>query len=287
MKRSSYILRSASYLLIGALFTVVACSDDETLNDQIEGSPNLAGFHTGAQSLSAVSNGEQYDFTVPVKVFGPTASELDGAVTVKISVDESSTAIEGTHYLLNTNEVTLSEDGDFLGNLPITVLTEGIDAPLAENPKLVLNIQEVTGNGRVVASAKPITLNFFYLCYSDLSGTYSVSIDHTRCKTAPYAANFPFTVTISADPDGSWHLSSADGGFLGRCTGNAGLANAGNIVELCGAIQFSDDLEYGSLDIGTITGGTWDDVTGTLTLNHKQSFSANWPSNWTSIYVRQ
>lgn len=280
-------MKLVSYLAIGVLAVSLSCSEDETLADQIEGSPNLVGFHTASQSLSAVTNGEEYDFTVPVKVFGPSVKELDGSVTARIAVDESSTAVEGTHYVLEGREIVLSKDGDFNGVLPITVLTEGIVAPLPEAPILVLNVEQVDGNGKVIASAKPITLNFFYLCYSDLSGTYAVTIDHTRCQNDPYGPNFPFMVEISANPDGSWHLSSADGGFLGRCTGNAGLDNAGNIVELCGEIQFSDDLDYGSLDIGTITGGTWDDATGTLILEHKQSFSANWPSTWTSKYVRQ
>lgn len=280
-------MKIASYLLAGALAISFSCSDDESLVDQIEQTPNLVGFHTATQALSAVTNGEEYDFTVPVKVFGPSVNALDGSVTATVSIDESSTAVEGTHFTLDSKQVVLSEDGDFVGVLPITVLTAGIEAPLAETPQLVLNVQQVSGNGNVIASGKPITLNLFYLCFSDMSGTYSVTIDHARCESPPYDANFPFEVEISANPDGSWHLTSADGGFLGRCTGNAGLDNAGNIVDLCGVIQFSDDLDYGSLDIGTITGGTWDDVTGTLTLNHKQSFSANWPSNWTSIYVRQ
>lgn len=280
-------MKLASYLLVGALTVLASCSEDETLVDQIGETPNLVGFHTATQALSAVTNGDQYDFTVPVKVFGPSSSELEGNVTAVVSIDESSTAIEGTHFILSSREVVLSDEGDFLGVLPITILTEGIVAPLPETPQLVLNIEQVSGNGNIIASGKSITLNLFYLCFSDLSGTYSVTINHTRCQNDPYAANFPFEVTITADPDGSWHLSSADGGFLGRCTGNAGLDNAGNIVELCGEIQFSDNLDYGSLDIGTITGGTWDDVTSTLTMDHKQTFTANWPSNWTSVYVRQ
>lgn len=280
-------MRKASYILISALFAFFSCSENETLVDRIEQSTNLAGFHTSTQALSGIANGEEYDFTVPVKVFGPSSKDLDGSVTVTFSINESSTAVEGTHFRLDSKELVLSDDDDFLGVLPITLLTEGIVAPLEETPQLILNVETVTGNDKVVASSKPITLNLFYLCPHDLRGIYAVTIDNNRCNTDPYGDNFPFEVEITANPDGSWHLSSADGGFLGRCTGNAGLDNAGNIVVICGDVPFSDDMDYGSLDIGTITGGSWDEDSGVLTLNHKQSFSSNWPSSWTSTYVRQ
>lgn len=280
-------MKRASYFVIGGLLALLSCSDDETLVDQIKSSPNLVGFHTSSQALSGLADGSEYDFLIPVKLFGPTASEMKGSVTMTVSVDESSTAVEGTHFRLDSKELVLSEDGDFLGSLPITLLSEGVVAPLAETPQIVLKVSQVSGSGNVVASSKPITLNLFYLCPHDLSGDYLVTIDHPRCTGATYGPNFPYAVTISENADGSWHLSSADGGFLNRCTGNSSLINSGNIVVLCGEVQFSNDLDYGSLDIGTITGGTWDEATGTLTLDHKQTFTPNWPSNWTSIYVRQ
>lgn len=280
-------MKRVSYFIIGGLLALLSCSDDETLIDQIESSPNLVGFHTSSQALSGLADGSEYDFEVPVKVFGPTASELQGSVTVMVSVNESSTAVEGTHFRLDSKELVLSDDGDFLGVLPITLLSEGVVAPLAETPQIILNVEQVSGNGNVVASSKPITLNLFYLCPHDLSGNYLVTIDNARCNNATYGPNFPYAVTISENADGSWHLSSADGGFLNRCTGNSTLINSGNIVVLCGEVQFSNDLDYGSLDIGTITGGSWDETTGTLILNHTQDFTANWPSNWTSTYVRQ
>lgn len=280
-------MKRISSFIIAGLCIVLACVEDETLIDQIEASPNLVGFHTATQSLSGVADGTIYDFNVPLKVFGPSVKEINGSVTATVAIDPSSTAVEGTHFALENKTITLSKDGDFLGTLPIQMLSQGIAAPLATAPKLVLSVSSVDGAGNVIASAKKITLNFFYLCPHDLVGTYEVTIDHTRCKSAPYDGNFPFEVTISKNPDGSWHLSSADGGFLGRCTGNAGLDNAGDIVVVCGEVQFSDVLDYGSLDIGTITGGTWDEETGTLTLKHTQDFSANWPANWTSVYVRK
>ncbi len=278
-------MKSLKYILIIAGLTLIlpSCFDDETLRDQIKASTNLIGFDGSSQALSAVTDGEIYNFNIPVKAFGPTSNELTGSAQVTFSVDESaSTAIAGTHYNLPTTNITLSEEGDFLGVLPIEVLTEGIQAPLSENPKLVLNVDQVTGGSNVIASGKQITLTLFYLCYSDLSGTYLVTND---------ACSPSFTVEITKNVDGSWHLTSADGGFLSKCTPNASLLNAGNIVELCGAIQPTGNLDFGSdggsYDIGDITGGTWDADNGILTMTHTQSLWSTRPGSWTSTYVRQ
>ncbi len=124
-----------------------------------------------------------------------------------------------------------------------------------------------------------VTIN----CSADLTGTYSVS--NTGCS-------LPMPdVTITANADGTWHLTRADGGFLSSCTTNSTLFNFGNITVVCGAVLPTGDLDFGSdnssYDIGDISGGSWDAVTGTLTMEHSQTFTTNWPAEWTSTYVRQ
>lgn len=120
-------------------------------------------------------------------------------------------------------------------------------------------------------------------CLSDLSGTYYVT---NTC----YNSSSPKEAEITQNDDGTWHLSSADGFFHVTCA-NGSLHNSGNITEQCGEILFSGDLDFGSdggyYDIGDIQGGTWDANTGTLTMHHTQTFTSNWPSEWTSTYIRQ
>lgn len=140
-------------------------------------------------------------------------------------------------------------------------------------------------DGRELVNASAV-LNIQVSCLADLTGSYTVT--NTSCPGDP---DFPFTATITKNADGSYHISSADGGFLHRCTGNTTLTNAGDIVEQCGVILPSINLDFGSAsgsyDIGDITGGTWDAATGTLTMYHTQSFFASRPTEWTSTYVRQ
>lgn len=128
------------------------------------------------------------------------------------------------------------------------------------------------------------TVNIDVTCLSDLSGTYTVT--NTACRDTMQRDR----VEISQNDDGRWHLTYADGGAMRNClTGH--WDNSGNITEQCGVILFSGDLDFGSdhrsYEIGDIQGGTWDAKTGTLTMHHTQTYLDNWPSEWTSTYIRQ
>jgi hypothetical protein len=176
--------------------------------------------------------------------------------------------------------VEYSELSDYLEGF------EGITSEsLRVGDVIVFQTDILMKDGRSLVNATA-ALNIQVSCLADLSGTYSVT--NTSCPGDP---DFPFIATITKNADGSYHITSADGGFLHRCTANTTLLNAGDIVEQCGVILPSTALDFGSdsgsYDIGDITGGTWDAATGTLTLNHKQTFFASRPGEWTSTYVRQ
>lgn len=266
-------------LIILIAFNITGCFEDTTIDDEIAGTPNLVTFSRQEVSASATADGSEYTKEVNLKFIGPRLDEVKNQVTVNVSVDESSTAVEGTHYRLDQTQITFGPDDNFLAKLPFTMLTAGIQAPLEENPELVLNLENASGDPSVIASGKKLKINLLYLCFADLSGTYLVTNDN--CDTGGY------TIEISQNPDGSWYLESADGGFLGHCTANTGLANFGTINVVCGEVQPSDDLEYvGCCDIGNIQGGTWDQQSGVLIMEHTQEFTPNWAGSWKSTYTR-
>ncbi|RJE70662.1 hypothetical protein [Reichenbachiella sp. MSK19-1] len=262
---------------------LVSCVDSTAPEDEFgsgASAVNFAGFTQSSQALSAVVYDDErsYDSNIAFEVKGPSMESTTGDVAVSIAIDESSTAVEGTHFTLDEKSIVLSEDGDYRGLLPITVLTAGIEPPNTFD--LILKISSVDGKG-VVANGKTIAVKMVYQCYSDLSGTYLVQND-ANCGTA-------VLTTIVKNDDGSWHIGIGDGGFLGHgCTGNPGLDNWSNIVELCGEILPSDDLEYADCcTIGNIQGGTWDADNGILTMEHTQAFTGNWAGAWVSTYTRQ
>lgn len=268
-------------ILIVVASTITSCIlDDYNLPDEFNDGLNFSSFSRLTQNLSAVADGNEYTFDVNLELQGPNLVGFTDDITVTIGVvSGESTAVEGVNYSLPSKTVTLTKSNNYIGSIPVTVITDGIMAPLDENPVLVLSITDSSGN--VFSNSKNTALTFVYQCYADLSGTYLVTND----GCTPFT---PFTTTIVANADGSWRVAIGDGGFLGYgCTGNPGLDNGANIVELCGEILPSNDLDYGSLDIGNITGGTWDAENGILTMNHVQSFTGNWAGSWTSTYTRQ
>jgi hypothetical protein len=290
LKKRKIMKNYFKYLIIlGVSLMFTSCLVEDTApSENNDKGPNLAGFVSKTQNLSAVSDGNEYIFDIRVQVKGPTLEAMSGDVTFSVAVDASaSTAIEGTHYRLTSNTMTLTSSNNYLGILPITVITDGIIPPLDVAPILTLVVTDASGNN-IVANGDKLKLTFVYQCFADMSGTYLVTNDGCGTTGSCYPAGGIYT-EITANPDGSWHIDIGDGGFLGySCTGNCGLDNFANIVELCGDILPSNDLDFADCcSIGNIVSGSWDAENGILTMSHTQEFTGNWAGAWNSTYTRQ
>lgn len=268
--------------IIGLSLTMTSCLVDDTApSDAFGTGPNLAGFNAKSQNLSAVADGSEYMYDIAMEVKGPTSDNLSEDVTVNIAVvPGESDAVEGVHYRFDSSSITLRSGSNYLGQLPITVITDGIEAP--DSKVLTLEVTSTSGAGNVIGNGNKITLNFVYQCFADLSGTYIAT--NNGCANGAIGVE----TTIVAD-GGAWFIAIGDGGFLGYgCTANPGLNNWARITELCGEILPSDDLQYAPCcSIGNISSGTWDAENGILTLVQSQGFTGNWASDWVSTYVRQ
>lgn len=176
------------------------------------------------------------------------------------------------------DKVSVSYDGvdDFLQGF------QGIAASdLRVGDQIAFYTEITMADGRVLVD-QSANLGVNVSCLSDLTGTYLATNDF--CNPTP------FSVTITQNSDGSYTLTSADGGWLNTCTNNPTLVNSGTIIEQCGEILPSTDLAFGTdggYGIGDVTGGTWDAATGTLTLENKDVYFNGGPYEWTSTYVRQ
>jgi hypothetical protein len=120
-----------------------------------------------------------------MKLIGPTSMDVTEDIVVTIDNDPSSTAIEGTHFTLPSPTITLKKADNYLGLLPITILTEGILAPLAKAPVLVLKVVSATGAENVINNGKNIEITLNYGCFSDLAGPYALTIDRISTAGVP------------------------------------------------------------------------------------------------------
>jgi hypothetical protein len=179
MKTIKYIL---VYMLFFASLTSCIVDDKEPSAANGQG-PNLGGFNDASLNLGGVADGNSYDFNLEMEVKGPTYKQMTSDVVLTVAVDPSSTAIEGTHFRFNSKTITLSASNNYLGLLPITMLSQGIVAPLAQAPVLVLKVLSATSSDNVINNGKNLKINFNYLCFSNLAKTYDVSLRYVRAAS--------------------------------------------------------------------------------------------------------
>ena len=226
-------MKTIKYLLIFVLSvsTFISCSDIIDDTERTEGydeGPNLIGFTTAETNVSGISNGNEYVFDLPMSGTGPTIMDANEDVTVNISVDPTSTAIEGTHFMLSEDTVTFEAGNNYINDLPITMLTEGIVAPLDMNPYVILNVSEVNSSGNFVNNGRTgkIKVNLLYLCFSNLSGTYDVEMRYVNPDAGTDTMHYGVD-TINETGDGTYRTEAAghwevDGG-PGAIGGTAGF----------------------------------------------------------------
>jgi len=181
------VIFNIKYIAIALLAVGISSCDallDDSITDYGKG-PNLVGFANGTVTLKAEANGQEVASEIPLSIIGPTVSSLKGGeVTVAVSVDPSSTAMEGVNYRLDSNTVTLTPDGGdkYVGALPITIITEGVDTPVDMAPVLNLLIDEVSSANELVINdkTKKIAATIAYTCpfdINDYEGTYLATVD--------------------------------------------------------------------------------------------------------------
>jgi hypothetical protein len=216
MKTIKYVL-----ILLISISTFTSClvEDNEKTEDYDNG-PNLIGFTTASTNVSGVANGDEYVFNLTMAGVGPTITEATEDVTVRVAVDPASTAVRGTHFELSKEEVTLLASNNYINSFPLTMLSEGIQAPLATNPYVILNITEVDSNGNFVNNGRTgsIKVNLLYLCFSNLAGNYAVNMRYIRAASGiDQTLTFDDTITQTGDGQyrtgrvGHWEASALGG----------------------------------------------------------------------------
>ena len=193
--------------------------DDEDPFDSFDEGVNLVGFTDSEVNASVVADGSSSEVLLPVTFAGPTASSYTGDFTASVTVDPSSTAIEGVHYSLSSTTLSLSSTTNYITTFPITIITDGIEPPLAVAPILTLNIVDISDssivpNGRTAS----IDVTIEYLCYSDITGSYE-TLDAAYWRIGELnatASSWPSAIEIIYICDNTYRVVEYFGFFDGN-----------------------------------------------------------------------
>jgi hypothetical protein len=227
-------MKTIKYILIFVLSfaTVTSClvEDTEPSAKNDEGL-NIAGFTDNNTTLGAIASGDTYDFDLKIEVKGPTYKEMTSDVVLTIEVDPTSTAIEGTHFEFATKTATLKASNNYLGYIGITMLSEGIVAPLDVAPVLKLRVTDASSDANVINNGKLLTVNFNYLCFSNLSGVYDATAVYTAYSGAK--SNLEWVDTISETGTGEYRTTE-----VGHWLGGLGVGTPGfTFYDICNSIN--------------------------------------------------
>ena len=257
---------------------LTSCLVDDTAttaeNDQ---GPNFVSFTQTSTAFGGIADGTEYDFELNMELIGPTAFESTTDVSATISVDASSTAIEGTHFRLDSKSITLSDNNNYLGQLPITLLTDGIIAPLDVAPVIVLNVSDAQGNN-VVGNGKKLSITLNYLCPSNLAGFYHLTLERDNGATVI----FPNEQIVEVST-GYYKTESIYRWAVGSIAPDQGF----NFFDVCDVISVpNQDLAQGfySNDVYQTGECSVNPDTGVIIIRYAVDFSSG-PANCIGTYV--
>ena len=260
-------MKKLRFLIVILFSTLLSSCFDDAANiaEDIKATDNLIGFVNRTASMTAVADGEEYEFYFPVRVFGPTSNDLNGTFTANVNVDPSSTAIEGTHFRLVEEVVSASDEQGYVSRYRIVMLTEGIEAPLAENPVLVLNLTDAEGPGNVSASGGKLAITLYYLCPSNLAGDYEVTI-------VSDGKTYNRTETIKEMGPGQYRGESVGHWGIGAIGGTPGF----DFVDVCNTITVpSQNLVNLYSNIVSQAGDSYvDEETGNIHIEYSIPYGA-------------
>lgn len=276
-------MRNVLVLALSAITLSSCLLDDE--KTEFGNGPDFVGFSNSSSVTAFEVSGEIKSYNLPVQYFGPSSSKNTADIVVSVDIDlENTTGEAGVHYDFEPVTITLTAEDGYIGYVPVTILTENAEAPDEVTLAFTLTDVQTESTLDMVVSEKQESTKLFvtYVCPIDISGTYA--FDNSSCdpQDAPHYAN----ATITKVGDGTFELSTADGGLLQFCSSNTSLVNTGTIMISCGEVLANNSFGFcGSNGIGCITGGSYDEATQTLTLEHFDEFFGI--GAYTSTYVLQ
>jgi hypothetical protein len=170
----------------------------------------------------------------------------------------------------------LEADQNHLAKFEFTMLTDGIFAPLAEAPILVLEVLSATGDANVTNNGKLINITLSYQCFSDLAGTYDATMVRDGGTT------YNYTDVITQIGVGQYRTSE-----VGHWIGGLGVGTPGyTFLDECNKITIPGQnlVDYYSNWVeGTKVGEAFPETTGAIETEY--SITSTWSSTYATTYM--
>ena len=275
MKKFKSIMLSA---LISSTLIFTSCNESEPLTgSDITTGPVIIGWAASTVTESYFSDIGTLDNTYNVNVLGtgdgsPTTTDI----SISLSVDASSTAVEGNEFSLPSSSFTIPAGGTF-ASVPVNINTGSFDPT---SPTTAVINMEASVNGVVVSDlAKQMSITFVG-CQSQLaSATYNVQI--TRRSTGG-------VVSMTSESITELSVNS----FQTATVGVWPLSPGVRFTDICGSlyIESHDLADQYSNQVTAAAGpnnlaGTVD-ANGNFTLTYDISLGAPW-GIYDAIYTKQ
>ena len=246
-----------NFLIVVAVVSLFSCSDQvtPTFDDTV------IGLEQESQLVFLRDGSGPVPAGISVQHIGSPGSS---AVNYSISVNSTSTAIEGQHYILDATSGTIPA-GTFSAALPITILPDNIDAGDVWTIDLTLSSTD--------ADVAPFVENFSYNVL--VTCPNSIPLDRTWTASIVSGAFGAFStrddVTITDAGDGTLLVSDITAGVLpalGCCDPNEGAF----INNICDEITIASVAPTASFGYETNAAegfgpGSWNPDSQVLTIN--------------------
>lgn len=284
--------------LVGVLL-FASCAEEDTFISDIENGENLASFTNGSKRAANIADGNEYTVDVRMMIDGPSVRDLSGDVTATVQpvfdgIDQANRAEAGTHFRMDSNQITLKESDGYIGKFSFTMLTNGLVAPLSK--QLKLKITEVSGAENVINSGKTVTVNLSYACASNLQGTYDVRFVDASGNTVTYngqAVTYSDTeVTSTGVGEYSTEIISVFKVGASRFRPSNDIGTGLTFVESCGDISVPAQTLgiYPNEVNGTEDTRVYPDKEDAQDGSHdsfRLKYSVENFGNWTAIYTKK
>ena len=255
MKKDRQYKVLAWVLFLGLMAGNISCMEDSGFGILWEGMEvefdEASLPNNTIQKIVTKSNDNQVDQEhVRINLVG---AQVNTPIEVELGVDPISTAIEGVHYNMETNKVTIPANSSFV-DVPIEILTGNLASD--ELPDLVLTIIDA-GETKISTNYHQLTIAIRLSCPSELAGVYT-SVTVGSFGTVNYQ------VTITELEPFTYRISDITGGVYSELYGEND--NPAVFSELCGEITMTEQADN-VFDRAVFTGSGTVNADGTIRIS--------------------